>query len=85
MPSERDPAESGPLSNRPPAWRRRHLGPAYAGWPAAAAGRFADDDLLSIVRHRSTDAPAGDLVHCDESYSVQPGTSAWAEFGGKTS
>ncbi|KJS52911.1 transposase [Streptomyces rubellomurinus subsp. indigoferus] len=52
---------------------------------AATAGRFADDDLLSIVRHRSTGAPASDLVHCDESFSVQPGTSAWAEFGRKTS
>ncbi|MEU7096113.1 Mu transposase domain-containing protein [Kitasatospora aureofaciens] len=51
---------------------------------AAAAGRFADDDLLSIVRHRATGARPSDLVFCDEKYSVQPGTSAWADFGRKT-
>jgi transposase len=48
---------------------------------AAAAARFADDDLLSIVRHRSSGQTAADLVVADETHSVQPGTSAWAGFG----
>nr|WP_095878694.1 IS21 family transposase [Streptomyces sp. TLI_235] len=52
---------------------------------AATAGRFADDDLMSIVRHRATGARPSDLVVCDENHSAQPGTSAWADFGRTTS
>jgi transposase len=48
---------------------------------AAAAGRFAEDDLLAIVRHRATGAPTAQLVVADESHSAQPGTSAWEGFG----
>jgi hypothetical protein len=48
---------------------------------AAAAGRFADGDLLAIVEHRASGAPTTCLVIADESHSVQPGTSAWATFG----
>ncbi|MFJ9521350.1 Mu transposase domain-containing protein [Kitasatospora sp. NPDC101801] len=48
---------------------------------AAAAGRFAEDDLMSIVRHRATGQRPSDLVVCDEKHSAQPGTSAWADFG----
>jgi transposase len=51
---------------------------------ASTAGRFADDDLMSIVRHRQTGARPSDLVVCDETYSVQPGTSVWADFGRPT-
>ncbi|MFI0743178.1 Mu transposase domain-containing protein [Streptomyces sp. NPDC021100] len=48
---------------------------------AATAGRFADDDLLSIVQHRKSGVRPADLVVTDEAHSVQPGTSAWAGFG----
>jgi transposase len=48
---------------------------------AAAAGRFADGDLLAIVEHRASGAPSAELVVADESHSVQPGTAAWKGFG----
>ncbi len=48
---------------------------------AAAAGRFAEGDLLAIVHHRANGAPAAALVVAEEDHSVQPGTSAWATFG----
>lgn len=48
---------------------------------AAAAGRFADGDLLAIVEHRANGAPSAELVVADESHSVQPGTAAWKGFG----
>jgi hypothetical protein len=48
---------------------------------AAAAARFAEDDLMSIVRHRREGARPADLVVADEAHSVQPGTSTWAGFG----
>jgi len=48
---------------------------------AAAAGRFAEDDLLAIVRHRAAGAPSAELVVADEAHSAQPGTSAWEGFG----
>ena len=48
---------------------------------AAAAGRFAEGDLLAIVKHRADGAPAAALVVADETHSVQPGTGAWASFG----
>jgi hypothetical protein len=45
------------------------------------AGRFAEDDLLAIVRHRAAGAPSAELVVADETHSAQPGTSAWEGFG----
>ena len=48
---------------------------------AAAAGRFAEGDLLAIVEHRANGASIAALVVADEDHSVQPGTSAWATFG----
>jgi hypothetical protein len=48
---------------------------------AAAAGRFAEGDLLAIVTHQSAGAPAAALVLPDEEHSAQPGTSAWAALG----
>jgi len=51
---------------------------------AAAAGRFAEDDLLSIVHHRADGASTAALVVADQDHSVQPGTSSWASFGIRT-
>jgi transposase len=48
---------------------------------AAAAGRFADGDLLSIVTHQAAGTSAAALVIPDEEHSAQPGTSAWAALG----
>ena len=47
---------------------------------AAAAGRFAETDLLAIVEHRASGAASADLVHADETHSVQPGTATWTGF-----
>jgi len=47
---------------------------------AAAAGRFAEADLLAIVEHRAAGASGADLVIADETHSVQPGTASWAGF-----
>ena len=41
---------------------------------AAAAGRFAEGDLLAIVHHRANGASIASLVVADEDHSVQPGT-----------
>lgn len=48
---------------------------------AAAAGRFAEGDLLAIVHHRANGVSIAALVVADEDHSVQPGTSSWASFG----
>jgi transposase len=48
---------------------------------AAAAGRFAEGDLLAIVHHRANGASLAALVVADEGHSIQPGTRAWATFG----
>ena len=48
---------------------------------AAAAGRFAEGDLLAIVEHRAHGASIAAFVVADEEHSVQPGTSSWATFG----
>lgn len=48
---------------------------------AAIAGRFADDDLASIVDHRAGAGAPGDVIRIDEAHSVQPGTSGWEGFG----
>jgi transposase len=47
---------------------------------AAVAGRFGEDDLVSILSH-AQQSQGLQMVRADESFSVQPGTSAWAEFG----
>jgi hypothetical protein len=47
---------------------------------AAGVGRFGEDDLVSILSHARS-RQALQVVRADESFSVQPGTSAWAEFG----
>jgi transposase len=48
---------------------------------AAAAGRFAEGDLLAIIEHRANGASIAALVVADEDHSAQPGTGAWATFG----
>jgi hypothetical protein len=47
---------------------------------AAIAGRFAENDLIRILTHhagRDTSPP----TRAGETYSLQPGTSAWSNFG----
>jgi hypothetical protein len=48
---------------------------------AAAAGRFGDEDLPSILDHLAASRPPGDLVRVDETHSVQPGTGGWQAMG----
>lgn len=51
---------------------------------AAFAGRFADDDLVSILEHRRAEETVMETfaaVLADEAHSTQPGTSAWEGFG----
>jgi hypothetical protein len=49
---------------------------------AAIAGRFAEDDLASILDHLSTaGAPVGQVVVIDENHSAQPGNTGWERFG----
>jgi len=51
------------------------------GVAAAAAGRFAEQDLLAIVRHRAAGGASVELVVADETHSAQTGTAAWEGFG----
>jgi hypothetical protein len=48
---------------------------------AAAAGRFAEDDLAAILDHLAAAGAVEDLVRADESHSAQPGTRSWEVFG----
>ncbi len=48
---------------------------------AAIAGRFAEDDLASILDHLGTAGQPGDVVWADEAHSVQPGTDPWGRLG----
>ena len=48
---------------------------------AAAAGRFAEADLASILDHLAAREPGGASTTLDEAFSVQPGTGAWTGFG----
>lgn len=48
---------------------------------AAAAGRFAEADLLAIINYQGERrAQAAGLVHPDQTHSIQAGTSTWAGF-----
>jgi hypothetical protein len=49
---------------------------------AAAAGRFAEGDLQSILAHQQR-GPAGEPRRASETHSLQPGTSSWAKLGGE--
>ena len=48
---------------------------------AAEAGRFAEGDLASILRHRRRNAGDGVVVPLIEGHSLQTGTSRWTEVG----
>lgn len=48
---------------------------------AATAGRFADDDLLSILGHIADSKPVGEVVRADEARPVQNGTVGWQVLG----
>jgi transposase len=48
---------------------------------AAAAGRFDEAGLGSILDHLALHRDPGDMVHADEAHSAQPGTSSWDRFG----
>ena len=48
---------------------------------AAAAGRFAEGDLPSILDYLAGREPGGASTALDEAFSVQPGTGAWEGFG----
>jgi len=51
---------------------------------AAGAGRFGEDDLVSILSHAHRSQPLH-VVRADESFSAQQGTSAWEGFGRRAS
>jgi len=51
---------------------------------AAAAGRFDEHDLGSILDHLASHGHPGDVVRADETHSVQPGTSSWGRFASGT-
>jgi hypothetical protein len=61
---------------RPARPRKRGCRPRVA----AAAGRFAEADLLAIIEHRATGAGTADLVVVDQAHSAGPGTASWAGF-----
>ncbi len=48
---------------------------------AAAAGRFAEGDLPSILDYLAGRASGEGSTTLDEAFSVQPGTGAWEGFG----
>ncbi|HWN00285.1 MAG TPA: IS21 family transposase [Streptosporangiaceae bacterium] len=48
---------------------------------AAAAGRFGEGDLASILDHLSLGGDPHDVARADETHSVQPGTAAWNRLG----
>ncbi|MFF5306684.1 hypothetical protein ACFY5F_45715 [Streptomyces sp. NPDC013161] len=47
----------------------------------AAGGRFADDDLGSILEHLVASKPTEEVVRANEADSVQSGTIAWQALG----
>ncbi|MFF5298263.1 hypothetical protein ACFY5F_02780 [Streptomyces sp. NPDC013161] len=47
----------------------------------AAAGRCADDDLVSILEHLAASKPTEEVVRAKEAHSVQSGTIAWQALG----
>jgi Mu transposase-like protein len=50
---------------------------------AALAGRFAENDLASILTHQQG-GPAGVATRASETHSLQSGTASWANFGTTT-
>jgi hypothetical protein len=50
---------------------------------AALAGRFADNDVIRILAHHAT-SNIHEPTRASEAHSLQPGTSAWSNFGTTT-
>jgi hypothetical protein len=48
---------------------------------AAAAGRFAENDVLRILAHQAGRDVNKPTTRASEAHSLQPGTSAWSGFG----
>ena len=48
---------------------------------AAAASRFGEEDLSSIVGHLEQVTLVGPTLCADDRFSIQPGTAAWEGFG----
>jgi transposase len=48
---------------------------------AAIAGRFAENDLIRILTHQIGGAGPAEPSRAGETHSLQPGTSAWSNFG----
>ena len=74
------PAEVGPSTGEPAEDRHQPV-----DWKSrimiAGAGRFAEGDLTSIVRHLQRGSAYEDLTCADEAYSAQAGTGVWEGFG----
>jgi len=47
----------------------------------AAAGRFGDGDLASILDHLAAAAQPGPVVVVDEPTPLEPGTAGWGRMG----
>ncbi len=47
---------------------------------AAIAGRFGENDLIAILTH-NLGRPDAEPIRAGEDHSLQPGTSAWSQFG----
>ena len=47
---------------------------------AAIAGRFAENDLIRILTH-NLGRDHAEPTRATENHSLQPGTSAWSNFG----
>ena len=45
------------------------------------SGRFADDDVISILEHIAASTLAEQVVRADEADSVQSGTIGWQALG----
>jgi transposase len=48
---------------------------------AAIAGRFSENDLVSILDHIEAGRGGLELIRADEAHSIQPGTGSWEGFG----
>ena len=75
----------GPVQDGPgrPARRPARTGPVdRALGQAAAAGRFADSDLSSVLAHQASAAP-GEPSRAGESRTLAQGTGGWAPRDGR--
>ena len=56
-------------------------GPVDQALAVAAAGRFGDGDLASILDHLAAAAQPGPVVVVDEPTPLEPGTAGWGRMG----